>query len=152
LRFLADESCDFSVVRALREAGLDVTAVAEVNPGIDDDVVLALAQSESRVLLTEDKGFGLLAYAGGLQTAGAVLIRFPGNAPGPAVLDAVSQFGSRLSKGFVVVEPGRSSVQGNRRMTVAATIRWRRSTWNRSRVLVAETLCPSRHRLRKSVP
>lgn len=111
MRFLADESCDFSVVRALREAGLDVTAVAEINPGIDDDVVLALAQSESRVLLTEDKDFGLLAYAGGLQTAGVVLIRFPGNARssvGPAVLDAVSQFGARLSKGFVVVEPGRA--------------------------------------------
>lgn len=111
MRFLADESCDFSVVRALREAGLDVTAVAETNPGIDDHVVLALAQSESRVLLTEDKDFGLLAYAGGLQTAGVVLIRFPGNARssvGPAVLDAVSQFGDRLSKGFVVVEPGRA--------------------------------------------
>ena len=71
MRFLADESCDFSVVRALRKAGFDVTAVAEINPGIDDNVVHALAQSESRVLLTEDKDFGLLAYAGGLQTAGA---------------------------------------------------------------------------------
>ena len=28
--FLADESCDFAVVRALREAGFDVTAVSEV--------------------------------------------------------------------------------------------------------------------------
>jgi hypothetical protein len=29
LRFLADESCDFAVVRALRGAGYDVVAVAE---------------------------------------------------------------------------------------------------------------------------
>ncbi len=29
LRFLADESCDFGVVRALRENGFDVLAVAE---------------------------------------------------------------------------------------------------------------------------
>jgi hypothetical protein len=29
MRFLADESCDFAVVRALRAAGHDVLAVAE---------------------------------------------------------------------------------------------------------------------------
>jgi len=29
LRFLADESCDFAVVRALREDGFDVVAVSE---------------------------------------------------------------------------------------------------------------------------
>lgn len=111
MRFLADESCDFAVVTALRDAGHDVVAIAETAPGPEDEVVLAQAQSESRVLLTEDKDFGLLAYAGGLRTAGVVLIRFPGHARssvGSAVLDAVSQFGDRLSKGFVVVEPGRA--------------------------------------------
>ena len=61
MRFLADESCDFAVVAALRHAGHDVTTVAEINEGVDDEVVLALARSESRVLLTEDKDFGLLA-------------------------------------------------------------------------------------------
>jgi len=30
MRFLADESCDFSVVRTLRSAGHDVAAIAEV--------------------------------------------------------------------------------------------------------------------------
>ncbi|CAG0937031.1 hypothetical protein TFLX_05935 [Thermoflexales bacterium] len=30
LRFLADESCDFAVVRALRAAGFDVLAVSEI--------------------------------------------------------------------------------------------------------------------------
>jgi hypothetical protein len=33
MRFLADESCDFAVVRALRSAGHDVLAVAEVARG-----------------------------------------------------------------------------------------------------------------------
>ncbi|MBI3080243.1 MAG: DUF5615 family PIN-like protein, partial [candidate division NC10 bacterium] len=32
MRFLADESCDFAVVRALRAAGHDVVAIAEVTP------------------------------------------------------------------------------------------------------------------------
>jgi Domain of unknown function (DUF5615) len=41
MRFLADESCDFSVVRALRSADHDVVAIAEVSSREEDeDVVL----------------------------------------------------------------------------------------------------------------
>jgi Domain of unknown function (DUF5615) len=36
LRFLADESCDFSVVRALRAQAFDVVAVSEQTPGAID--------------------------------------------------------------------------------------------------------------------
>ena len=92
MRFLADESCDFAVVEALRNAGYDVTAIAEINPGVEDEAVLASAQSESRVLLTEDKDFGLLAYARGREIAGVV----------------------RLTGAFVVVEPGRARLSRHR--------------------------------------
>jgi hypothetical protein len=34
--FLADESCDFAVVRALRGAGHDVKAVCEISPDSPD--------------------------------------------------------------------------------------------------------------------
>jgi hypothetical protein len=36
LRFLADESCDFAVVRALRADGYDVLAVSEYKQRSDD--------------------------------------------------------------------------------------------------------------------
>lgn len=111
MRFLADESCDFSVVVALRAAGHDVFAVVEIQPGAEDEHVLALSRSESRVLVTEDKDFGVLAYAGGHETAGVILIRFPGNATsslGSTVVDTVTEFGDRLSTGFTVIEPGRA--------------------------------------------
>jgi hypothetical protein len=42
VRFLADESCDFAVVTALRTAGHDVSAVGEINPGAEDPAVLVL--------------------------------------------------------------------------------------------------------------
>ncbi len=42
MRFIADESCDFAVVRALREAGFDVTAVGDVSPGAMDNKVIEL--------------------------------------------------------------------------------------------------------------
>jgi hypothetical protein len=76
-------------------------------------VVLALARSEARVLLTEDKDFGLLAYAGGHQTAGVLLIRYPSDARsdlGDAVSSVVAELGERISGAFVVIEPGRARV------------------------------------------
>ena len=48
LRFLADESCDFAVVRALRGAGYDVVAVAEfINQSLDSEVIDADADGIS---------------------------------------------------------------------------------------------------------
>ena len=63
MQFIADESCDFAVVRELRAAGHDVIAVAELDAGIEDDVVTARALGERRVLLTEDKDFGQIVFA-----------------------------------------------------------------------------------------
>lgn len=111
MRFLADESCDFAVVKALRNAGHNVTAITEISPGAEDEAVLVLARSETRILLTEDKDFGLLAYAGGRQTSGVVLIRFPAgvrSSLGQAILEVVTEFGDRMLGAFIVAEPGRA--------------------------------------------
>ena len=70
-----------------------------------------MARSEARVVLTEDKDFGLLAYAGGHETAGVLLIRFPAgvrSALGQAIIDVVAELGDRIVGAFVVVEPGRA--------------------------------------------
>jgi predicted nuclease of predicted toxin-antitoxin system len=118
VRFLADESCDFAVVSALRLAGHDVIAVAEITPSAEDESVLAMARSDRRVVITEDKDFGLLAYAGGHQTAGVILIRFPASARsalGQAVVDVVGELGDRLVAAFVVIEPGRARLSRPRR-------------------------------------
>ncbi len=58
LRFLADESCDFAVVRGLRQAGCDALAVSEVSTRSDDLQLIKQATIEGRILLTEDKDFG----------------------------------------------------------------------------------------------
>lgn len=115
MRFLADESCDFAVVTALREAGYDVTAVAETNAGAEDGVVLMAARADARTLLTEDKDFGLLAFATVRDTAGVVLIRYPANARrslGQHVVDFIAVVGARLTGAFIVLEPGRARVSG----------------------------------------
>ena len=58
LCFLADESCDFPVIRALRQIGYSVKAIAEISPSLPDENVLELAVAENRLLITEDKDFG----------------------------------------------------------------------------------------------
>ena len=111
MQFLADESCDFAVVRALRTVGHNVSAVVEISPGAEDEVVLALADSEARVLLTEDKDFGKLAYADGKKTAGVVLIRFPAKARSTldqAIINLVTELGDRMAGAFIVLERGRA--------------------------------------------
>lgn len=109
-RFLADESCDHSVVRALTGLGLDVLAVAELSPRADDGTVIDLALREERILLTEDKDFGQLVYANGLPSAGVILLRFPAGARariGDAVSELVTGKGDDLQGRFVVIQPGR---------------------------------------------
>jgi predicted nuclease of predicted toxin-antitoxin system len=110
MRFLADEGCDFAVLRALRAAGHDVMAILEVAPQSEDMVIIDLAVREQRVLLTEDKDFGQLVYASARATSGVILIRFPGNARAtlPQTVTAlVSAKGEQLLGCFVVVQPGR---------------------------------------------
>ncbi len=110
LRFLADESCDFAAVRALRTAGFDVLSVAEASAGAEDERVIAVALDEGRILLTEDKDFGQLVFAAGRKTLGVVLIRFPTSARsalGARLLELVRKHADRLTGSFVVLQPER---------------------------------------------
>lgn len=64
--FVADESCAGPVIRALREAGHDLVAIAEVAKGATDEQVLELAVKEKRVLITEARQ----AFQSALETPG----------------------------------------------------------------------------------
>jgi predicted nuclease of predicted toxin-antitoxin system len=118
LLFLADENCDFAVVRALREAGHDVVSVAELSPRASDQLVLDLAGREHRILLTEDKDFGRLVFADSQASGGVIFIRYTANARAElphAVLRLVASRGQDLAGRFVVMQPGRVRV-GPRKM------------------------------------
>ena len=110
MRFLADESCDFAAVQALRASGHDVVSVAEAARGAEDLVVIELARSQRRILLTEDKDFGQLVFAAARPTGGVILILWPVTARGNlgvALVELATTQGDALAGAFVVVEPGR---------------------------------------------
>ena len=114
IRFLADESCDFTIVRTLRAAGYDVFAVSEEFASASDLQVLKLAVDERRILLTEDKDFGEWIFAHMEEMYGVLLIRYPANLRsklGEAVNVLVTEHGSDLVKSFTVLEPGRARIR-----------------------------------------
>ena len=78
MRYLADESVERQIVDALRVAGNEVDYVAELAPGIADLVVLARANRQSVVLITEDKDFGELVFRRRQPNQGVVLLRLSG--------------------------------------------------------------------------
>jgi predicted nuclease of predicted toxin-antitoxin system len=109
LCFLADESCDFAVVRALRIAGYDVFAVGEVTRRSIDSELLTQAAVEDRILITEDKDFGWLVFVSRMDSAGVILLRFPGSARetlSSTVTQTVQQHGDALKGAFTVIQPG----------------------------------------------
>lgn len=110
LRFLADESCDFGIVQALRSAGFQVTAVSEIAPSADDDTVIGLANRKRSILITEDKDFGQLVYASGHESVGVLLLRYPFGSRKKLFKDIVRlvrQSGEELIGAFTVLQPGR---------------------------------------------
>ena len=116
MRFLADESCDFRVVRALRNAGHDVAAVIDVASGAEDSSVIESAVRQQRIFVTEDRDFGQLVYAAGRPACGVILLRFPSSARAglpEAVVNLVADHGEKLRERFVVVQPGRIRFGGS---------------------------------------
>jgi predicted nuclease of predicted toxin-antitoxin system len=109
LRFLADESCDFAVVRALRADGFDVLAVGEATSRSIDRDLIVQASDERRILLTEDKDFGWLVFVSHVDSPGVILIRFPGRARqtlAQAMSQLIREQGQRLRGAFAVIQPG----------------------------------------------
>lgn len=110
MRFLADESCDATLVRILIAAGHDVRFVAYIEQGADDAVVLALACDEKRILLTEDRDFGRHVFLEGVGQVGVVYLRYrfaQRQEVATQLVRLVERRGEALQRSFAVVQPDR---------------------------------------------
>jgi len=93
MRVLVNENIAATVIQELRHRGHDVLSAKESMRGAPDDVILARAQAEKRLLITQDKDFGELARVSGLPAAcGVNLFRMP--MPGHSRLDGASPISS----------------------------------------------------------
>ena len=70
MKFLIDESVEKPIVDWLRDQKYDVIYITEKSPAITDEEVIKIANSESRILITNDKDFGELIFCQGRINTG----------------------------------------------------------------------------------
>lgn len=75
--FLADENLPLQIVQALRTLGHRVDVVDPVQRGAPDVGLLARADPQSLILLTQDKGIAKLALHDGHPCFGLVVLDVP---------------------------------------------------------------------------
>lgn len=76
MKLLADANVERALVNGLRERTHDVLWAVDLSPGTPDDVLLAQARAEDRVILTNDLDFGELVFRLGLANVGILLLRY----------------------------------------------------------------------------
>jgi predicted nuclease of predicted toxin-antitoxin system len=75
MKIVVDVGVGKAVERWLASQNLDVVAVRDLDPGMADIAILALAAAEQRLVITMDKDFGELIVRSGQLHAGVLLLR-----------------------------------------------------------------------------
>ncbi len=112
MRFLVDECFPKRLVEGLVERGHDVVWVSDVCRSADDTTVLATANAQGRIIVTEDKDYGDLTVRDGHPAVGIVLANaesFPGGLAEAidALVVQIDGMGERLVGALTVIEPAR---------------------------------------------
>ena len=87
--------------------------VAEMDPGISDEEVLAAANDKNALLLTADKDFGELAFARGMPHCGILrLVNFSARLQAVVCIEVLSIKAEEVRSGAIVTaEPGRLRIR-----------------------------------------
>ena len=110
MRWLIDECVDAALAAQLRDAGHDVLCMSDIAPRATDVEVMNRADSEGRLLLTEDKDFGDLVFRQARPVPGIVLLRIDAaqrSRKGQRLLAAIDWFGDTLIGRYTVIEDAR---------------------------------------------
>lgn len=81
MKFIVDENIGASIIKFLRDKGFDVKSVSEVYPTRDDAFIIKAAHEENRVIVTNDKDFGYLAFKTKPLPPAIILFRFAEEIP-----------------------------------------------------------------------
>jgi predicted nuclease of predicted toxin-antitoxin system len=108
MKVLADENCEREMIDGLRTAGHDVVTILDMSPSVDDETVFGLAQSQGRILLTNDHDFGVIAEHANVRPPAIVLMRLERLSLRrriEAVLRTFAELEEDIMAQFIVLEP-----------------------------------------------
>lgn len=115
MKFLLDESADARLRPHLVSRGHDVAAIAlDHSPGLTDQLVLAIARQEARILITDDRDFAELVFRHRHPHQGVIYLRLGEHAELPIKLQRIdyvlAHYGDQLDQ-FLVVTRDRIRVR-----------------------------------------
>lgn len=73
---LADENIDHQLITAIREIGIEVHSIYELNRGLQDESIIALSRNPPRIIMTEDKDFGEWVFAHHVESISVLFLRY----------------------------------------------------------------------------
>lgn len=114
MKFVADEGVDGTLVAMLRKARHDIIYFAETGQSTDDEVILKIANSENRILITRDLDFGELVWRMKMVHTGIILVRaeeLSSITRSKLVADFIEANQDFLSNHFIVIQPGTARIR-----------------------------------------
>ena len=112
--FLADANILRQIIERLRTDDHTVTTITEMEPGISNETVLAMANRENALLITADKDFGEMIFHKSLTAIGVILLRLESISPiqrAVIVATAIEQNQEALHNSFTVITPGQIRIR-----------------------------------------
>lgn len=110
MRFLVDECTGPAVAKWLQQQGYEVFSVYEHARGINDDEIVDRANSENRILITNDKDFGEKIFRDGKSHKGVILLRLEDERAAnkiAAVQQLLANHADQLEHNFIVATESR---------------------------------------------
>lgn len=112
MRFLVDECLSRTLVEMLRRRGHDDRFSRDEARGLDDGRVLSNATADNRILITEDRDFGLLTIRNREPTLGVAIVAvsffgWPAARLAEHVADTPTELGETCIGSLTTIEPGR---------------------------------------------
>ena len=105
-KFLVDESSGKKLCDFLYQNKLDVLFVGDLFPESMDSDILAFAEKENRILITNDKDFGELIFRLRKPSIGVIFLRLKKDIPENRqkyVLNIITNFLNKLENNFFIV-------------------------------------------------
>ena len=110
MRFLVDECTGPVVAQWLRQRGYEVFSVYEQARGITDDEIIAKANSEKWILITNDKDFGEKIFRDKTSHEGVILLRLEDERAKSKIFSIqqlLENYSDKVENNFIVVTENR---------------------------------------------